>query len=62
MSNNHLGVLADYDQSLARTMRPGQKHDCIYYHLICRNSVDEKTYAALESKQEVVTSILGGLR
>lgn len=54
--------LAKYKQWLARTMRPGQKWDVSYYHLLADKTVDQKVYKALDSKQEVVTSILGDLR
>jgi SNF2 family DNA or RNA helicase len=54
--------LADYRQSLARVMRPGQKHNVTYYHLVAEKTVDQKVYKALDTKQEVVQSILSDLR
>ena len=52
--------LGDYEQSLARTHRPGQDRTVFYYHLIAENTVDRKVYNALKDKKEVVTAVLGG--
>lgn len=53
--------LGDYEQSLARIRRPGQTKCCRYYHLVATDSVDETIYEALESKKDVVESILARL-
>jgi len=54
--------LGDYEQSLARISRPGQKSDhVIYTHIIARNTVDEKIYKALEDKKDIVKSIIDDL-
>lgn len=51
--------LAEFDQSLARTRRPGQKSSTVFYvHLIARGTVDERIYAALRKRKNVVESFL----
>ncbi len=51
--------LGDYDQVLKRTHRPGQSHRVAYYHLIAEDTVDEKVYAALKARKNVVEYVLG---
>lgn len=51
--------LGDYEQSLARVHRPGQSQSVVYVHMICANTVDEKIYAALAAKKDVVEYVLG---
>ena len=50
--------LKNYNQSRARIMRPGQKQNCVYYHLVCRDTIDETVYRALHSKQELIGALL----
>jgi len=50
--------LGDYEQSLARVHRPGQKNKVFYIHIITTNTVDEKIYAALEQKKDVINTII----
>ncbi len=50
--------LGDYEQSLARTHRPGQERSVTYYHLIAEQTVDERVYAALSERKDVVTAVL----
>lgn len=50
--------LGDYEQSLARVHRPGQKRPVSYYHLIAEGTVDEQVYSALQARKDVVESIL----
>lgn len=50
--------LGDYEQSLARVQRPGQKNQAIYIHLIAENTVDERVYNALSRRKEVIADIL----
>jgi SNF2 family DNA or RNA helicase len=38
----------DWMQSQKRTHRIGQKNSCFYYKLVCKNSIEERIYAALE--------------
>jgi SNF2 family DNA or RNA helicase len=47
-----------YEQSLARTHRPGQTRSTFYYHLLARGTIDTKIHAALRAKKNVVESIL----
>lgn len=50
--------LKNYNQSRARIMRPGQKQNCVYYHLICRDTIDEVVYRTLHARQELVSALL----
>jgi len=52
--------LSDYEQSLARTHRPGQTRTVFYYHLVTTGTVDVRVYAALKSRKNVIETILGG--
>lgn len=54
--------LGDYQQSLARVRRPGQRAECVrYYHIVARGTVDEVVYRALAKKENVVESVLSQL-
>jgi SNF2 family DNA or RNA helicase len=53
--------LGDYEQSLARAHRPGQTRAVTFYHIVAEGTIDEKIYAALETKKDIVDSILGDL-
>lgn len=50
--------LGDYEQSLSRVHRPGQRHPVVFYHLVARNSVDTRIYAALRQKKKIVDYLL----
>lgn len=55
--------LGDYDQSLARTHRPGQTRPVTYFHLLAdlpdgESTVDQTVYDALSQKRNVVQSVL----
>jgi SNF2 family DNA or RNA helicase len=50
--------LNDYTQSRRRLMRPGQTRNVVYYHLIARDTVDERVYKALAARQQVIDAIL----
>ncbi len=50
--------LGDYEQSLARVHRPGQKHPVTYIHLVATKTVDEQVYDALDKRKQVVEEIL----
>ena len=41
-----------FEQSKKRIHRVGQKNKCLYYILICRNSVEEKILKALEMRRD----------
>ena len=53
--------LGDYDQSRCRINRPGQTRPVRFYHLIANGTVDEKVYAALKAKIDVVSHIVDGM-
>lgn len=50
--------LADYEQSVARVHRPGQKHNVSIIRLKGTSTVDIDAYGALRAKASVVESIL----
>jgi hypothetical protein len=52
--------LSEYEQSLARLHRPGQKRNVVYYHLIAENTVDRRVYSALRARKDVIEAVLGG--
>lgn len=54
--------LLDYLQSHDRAHRPGQQRNVTYYHLICRDTIDELIYHALQNKLDVVQTVIGGLK
>ena len=54
--------LGDYEQSLARTHRPGQTKTVRYYHLLSEGTVDPTIYRALQQKKEVIDYILKGVK
>ncbi len=51
-----------FEQSKRRLLRPGQKNNVIYYHLLVRNSVDALVYKALKSKKNIIDFILEDLK
>lgn len=53
--------LGDYEQSLARILRPGQNRMVRYYHLCCTGTVDTRVYKALRDRKSVVESVLENL-
>lgn len=44
---------ANFDQSRARIHRIGQKQKCLYIHLVCKGTVDEKILNALKHKGDI---------
>jgi SNF2 family DNA or RNA helicase len=52
--------LAQYDQATARLHRPGQNRSVTYYHLVAEGTIDEKVYAALDKRRDIIASILAG--
>lgn len=48
----------DYQQSLARTLRPGQLKNVFYYHIIVKNTIDEIIEQALKNKERDVMYVL----
>jgi SNF2 family DNA or RNA helicase len=53
--------LGDYEQSLARLLRPGQTRCVRYYHVVAKDTVDEQIYSAIANKRDIVESILENL-
>jgi SNF2 family DNA or RNA helicase len=55
--------LGDYEQSVARTHRPGQSRSTVFYHLLAEKTKDLEVMWALEHKKNVVETILkrGGM-
>lgn len=54
--------LGDFEQSLGRLRRPGQKKCVRYYHLVAKGTVDEHIYEALQNKREVCDSVFESLK
>jgi len=50
--------LGDYLQSRSRTHRIGQKRRCLYIHLICKDTIDEKILHALTKKEAIASAIV----
>lgn len=50
--------LGNYEQSLKRVHRAGQKNEVIYYHLIALNTVDQKIYSSLAEKKDTVANAM----
>lgn len=50
--------LEEFEQSLARIRRPGQKRTCKYYHIIAEKSVDDRIRKALASRKAVLDALL----
>lgn len=53
--------LNQYEQSLARCHRPGQRRTVFYYHLIAENTVDRKVYSALKERKNIIEAILSSM-
>lgn len=53
--------LAEYEQALARTHRPGQTRPVTHIHLVAAGTVDEKIHRALEARAEVIRYVLDEL-
>ena len=50
----------DYEQSLARVRRPGSnvKKKVHYYHIIAKNTIDEKIMIAIEKKMSIIEAVI----
>lgn len=46
-----------FEQSKKRTHRIGQTETCYYYYLICKNSIEEKIYEALEKRKDYTENL-----
>jgi len=54
--------LGEYEQSMARVHRPGQRRTVHYYHLLAENSVDGIVFNALRKKRKIVDEVLDYLK
>lgn len=54
--------LGNYEQSLARLDRPGQKRSVTYVHLIADDTKDDVVYEALQSRKDVVEAVITASR
>lgn len=50
--------IVDYDQSLSRSHRAGQKNSVTYIHLLAQNTVDVDAYEALNSGMDVLDYLM----
>ena len=46
--------LEKYNQARGRIMRKGQERNCVYFHLICKGSIDEDILAILQEKATAI--------
>ena len=53
--------LGDYEQSLARVHRPGQERTVFYYHILAKDTIDERVYKALRARKNVVEAVLADI-
>jgi SNF2 family DNA or RNA helicase len=53
--------LAEYVQSRARVLRPGQTRAVVFAHVIAKGTIDEGVYRALEARGDVVAAIVDGV-
>jgi len=53
--------LGDYEQTLDRLHRPGQRNNVTYFHLLSRDTIDFKIRKALVNRQRVIESVIKGL-
>jgi len=53
--------LGDYEQSLKRLHRPGQRRNVTYIHLLARDTVDGVVYRTLQARKDVVEAVLSYL-
>lgn len=59
---SHGFSLAQYKQSRSRIWRPPQTRNCRFYHCQVRNSIDQYVLRAVLARQDLVESVLKGLR
>lgn len=53
--------LADYRQSRARLVRPGQTRPVLFAHLLASNTIDRAVYGALAQRQEAIDAVVAYL-
>ena len=54
--------MSNYEQCKARIHRAGQKENCHYIYLVCKNTVDRKVLRALRSKIDLAKSLVDDFR
>lgn len=54
--------LGDYDQSMARIHRPGQRRAVTYVSLVVPDSVDEIIYYALDRRRDIVDAVIASIK
>ena len=54
--------LGDYEQSRARTQRPGQKRRVTYIHLIAGGTIDQRVYDALKERKNIIEYVVHGIK
>ncbi len=52
----------EWEQSRARTHRPGQTRNVVYYRMVAQESVDEHVCAALRDRGGVIESVVSALK
>lgn len=53
---------ANYSQARARIHRIGQRNNCTYIHLVCKNTVDEHVLQALQRKEDIAKMVVDNWR
>lgn len=54
--------MSNFEQAKARIHRAGQKENCHYIYLVCRNTVDRKVLRALRSKVDLAKMLVDDYR
>ncbi|MBQ9032759.1 MAG: SWF/SNF helicase family protein, partial [Parasporobacterium sp.] len=54
--------MSNFDQAKSRIHRAGQKNNCLYLYLVCRNSIDGKVLKALRDKQNLARMLVDDYR
>jgi SNF2 family DNA or RNA helicase len=61
---SHIGIyystgysLTEFEQSLGRQDRPGQKESVLYIYIVAENTIDEEIVKALQSKKDVIKAL-----
>lgn len=58
----HTYSLGDYDQCIARLVRPGQRRAVSVTHLLAENTRDQAVYEALTNRRDVVSDVIESAR
>lgn len=54
--------MSNFEQAKARIHRSGQKENCHYIYLVCRNTIDRKVLSALRKKQNLAKLLVDDYR